>query len=758
MLEKLRYSFPFQLLVNNLKKNLLLVLTWVGLFYVVTGHFGKTLGIPYLFLDPEYLNEVGFASFFLVGLATGGFTMAYHITCYILDGSKYPFLGLLKRPFTHFSINNSTIPLVFIMVYTIQVIVYQMDYEFNTVLAILSKVSGFMAGFFLMVMLLFVYFWLTNKHLIKTDEVAKKVDEKLRRSKISRAAIMRRWRRINKKRITVEYYLGLNFRLVEIPDPDVALSKEDILSVFNQHHLNSIIIQSCIFAVVLGLSFMADSEYIQIPAAASVLLFATIGIMFVGAISFWIRGWAFTIFLFFMIGLNVLSTFRHDQWVHQAFGLNYDTARADYLEVLNQTRQGSDMVEEDKLHMLGILKNWRQKFEAPPLAVFVCASGGGQRSALWTVRALQVADSMTYGNLMRHTVLMTGASGGLVGSAYYRELTLRQLAGEIPTTNSHEYTSAIGSDLLNPVIFSLLINEPLVRWQTFEYQNKFYPKDRGYSFERKLNRNTGGVMNKSLEDYRVAEEEALIPVLMMTPTIINDGRKLYISSQQVSFMGATGPDYLLGAAEPKGVDFRRLFYEQEAGDLSFLTALRLSATFPYVSPNVSLPSEPRLEVMDAGVTDNFGITDAVRFIYNFRDWLEVNTSGVVILSIRDTPKKGAVRQGERTDLFETVFTPLANLYKNFDNIQDLNNDTNIEYASSWLGVPVQMLTLEYSPLSFYFNQSPELSKAESGLLDVPMERASLSWRLTGKEKQNILQNIDKPINQRTLEELYRQLT
>ena len=46
------YSFPVQLLLNNLKRNHVLLLCWVILFAMITGSFGTYLGIPYLFLDP----------------------------------------------------------------------------------------------------------------------------------------------------------------------------------------------------------------------------------------------------------------------------------------------------------------------------------------------------------------------------------------------------------------------------------------------------------------------------------------------------------------------------------------------------------------------------------------------------------------------------------------------------------------------------------------------------------------------------------
>src|SRR6186713_2237674 len=72
------YSFPIQLLLNNVKRNVVLLFCWVILFAMITGSFGKYLGIPYLFLDPEYLNKVNFKSFFIMGTTLAGFTMAFH--------------------------------------------------------------------------------------------------------------------------------------------------------------------------------------------------------------------------------------------------------------------------------------------------------------------------------------------------------------------------------------------------------------------------------------------------------------------------------------------------------------------------------------------------------------------------------------------------------------------------------------------------------------------------------------------------------
>src|SRR4051812_33204414 len=144
------YSFPVQLLFNNLKRNHVLMLCWVVLFAMITGSFGKYLGVPYLFLDPEYLNEVGFSSFFIIGLCTAGFTTAFHITCYINDGHRFSFIGTLSRPFTKFAINNSIVPVLFFGLYIYQIVRFQLSNEYSTKYNLLFNVSGLLAGYAVM--------------------------------------------------------------------------------------------------------------------------------------------------------------------------------------------------------------------------------------------------------------------------------------------------------------------------------------------------------------------------------------------------------------------------------------------------------------------------------------------------------------------------------------------------------------------------------------------------------------------------------
>jgi hypothetical protein len=72
-------------------------------------------------------------------------------------------------------------------------------------------------------------------------------------------------------------------------------------------------------------------------------------------------------------------------------------------------------------------------------------------------------------------------------------------------------------------------------------------------------------------------------------------------------------------------------FPQALKTLKVATAVRMSATFPFISPAVRLPLQNRSRVVDAGYFDNFGITAAAAFLRHpdVRDFVREKTSGVV---------------------------------------------------------------------------------------------------------------------------------
>ena len=744
------YSFPVQLLFNNIKRNQILVLCWILLLAMVTGNFGKYLGVPYLFLDPEYLHEVNFVSFLIMGAVLSGFTVAFHITCYIMDGHRFSFVGTLRKPFTKFALNNSILPVVFLIIYIQQIIGFQINNQYCTPQDLAMNLFGLLLGFGINTFLYFLYFWFTNKDIFRY--VVCRLDEKIKQNvRVTRASAMKKLDIARKKQLRVDNYLDYDLRIKKVDDNKDFYDRQTIIQVFDQNHFNLVVIELFLFAIILTLGIFKDNPSFQLPAAASLIVLLTLLIMLSGAFSYWFGTWSATASLIVFLIINSLTAKDFFSKPEKAFGLDYTVSPVPYSVGELQKLAAADTIKKDMAATIAILEQWKAKFpeDKKPKMVFIAASGGGKRAALWALTAMQMADSITNGQLMENTVLITGASGGLIGASYFRELTLRKKHGEPVAPYAVSHKTNISTDNLNPLIFSFLSNGLFVGFTRFEYAGLSYVKDRAYTFEEGLNEITGGLMDKTLAAYREPEAQAIIPMLILSPIITNDGRKLYISPQPVSYLNAEIHN-LAGYGENKigGVDFRKLLSNHRGDSLRFLSALRMSATFPYITPNTTLPTSPAIEIMDAGVSDNFGLTTTVRFIYAFRKWIRENTSGVIILSVRDSPKLTTIPVQLGQSLLDNLTQPISSVYNNLENFQDITNDVLIAQGTSWLGSPIERIELQYRPDDSYL---PILQKMDS--IRQNNARASLSWRLTMREKQSVMNNINQPRNRRAIERL-----
>jgi hypothetical protein len=756
---KVYYSFPVQLLLNHFKKNQILLLLWFLLFSIITQNMFTMVGVPYLFLDPEYMNIVDYKGFFIIGVATGVFIMSFHITTYILDSFRFSFLGTVSKPFTKFSLNNSIIPFIFLIVYVVNIVKFQFKSGFQTRTEIFIEVISFLLGVFLILSILFSYFWSTNKDIFK--ELANNLDKQLKRNKISRVNVMNKLKSAKKNKYRVDYYFDGILRIERCSEQKL-YDKQLLIKIFDQNHLNAVIVEAFVILVIIFLGFFMDHALVQIPAAASGILLLSIFVMFTGAFSYWLRGWALTAIIAILIIINFLVRNKYVDSDYRAYGIDYNATRPVYNLESIKALSSSENYKADYRETIEILENWKSKFPAgsKPKMIFICTSGGGQRAAVWTLRTLQHTDSTLGGNLMKNAFLITGASGGLVGASYFRELYLKKLKGDSVNLYSTDYLNNISRDILNPMIFSLVVNDIFFRFQNFEYQGNQYPKDRGYAFEQQLNQNLGNIFtDKKLSDYREPERKAEIPMMILSPTIINDGRKLYISPQNMSYMtGINGHDDSGYNSKIKGIEFRRFFSGQNADKLRFLSAIRMSATFPYVTPNVELPSDPEMEIMDAGLSDNFGIRDAVSFLFVFRKWIHENTGGVVFMIIRDSEKNGEIEKKTEPSVIQKITTPIGSLYTNWDYLQDFNNDQLLESAAGWFGGDFSVVDFEYIPKPRYWDKliAKKIDPAE--MEKKPRERAALSWHLTTREKESLSRTINEGNNQLSLSKLKTLIT
>jgi hypothetical protein len=151
--------------------------------------------------------------------------------------------------------------------------------------------------------------------------------------------------------------------------------------------------------------------------------------------------------------------------------------------------------------------------------------------------------------------------------------------------------------------------------------------------------------------------------------------------------------------------------------------------------------------MDAGISDNFGLTDAARFLYAYKAWVAENTSGVVFVSIRDSPKLATIPQREGQSIIDAFTQPISSVYNNFEHFQDINSDMLIGYSTSWFPNKINRIDIEYEAEDYV----QILHKMDS--IRKHNARASLSWRLTTREKQSIIENISSEKNKKAIEAL-----
>jgi len=729
-IRRIAFFFPLQLLLVHLKKNHLLLLFWLALFGIVTRNLAPKYGIPLLFLNPEYLDKVNFMSYLIVGFSCGGFIMAFNISSYIMNAFRFPFLATLSNPFLKYCLNNSIIPGTFVLVYIFNIWSFQTQNHVDN-LEILNLILAFIAGISLFMFVSITYFFSTGKDLFKmfgvksneNDNSLADIDKKEQRD----------WH--------VETYIA-GLTKVRLARKFDHYEKAMLIKVFKQNHYTAASFE--IFAIIslLVLGFFREIHVFMIPAGASVFLLFTMFLMLTSALYSWLRGWSTTVFILLICGLNFLFTMEPFNKRNKAYGLNYDGSKAEFsYKNLKQLDTDQTERENDVQNTIEILNKWRLKNsknsilnESKPKLVLINTSGGGLRSTLWTFHVLQSAEKELQGQLLNHTALITGSSGGMVGAGFLRELYLRQKQGLIKDFYHDSLITNISKDILNPLAFTVAANDLFFRFQSFRDGKYEYSKDRAYAFECKLNENTARILDKRLKDYQKPESEAIIPMIVLAPTIINDGRKLIISSQPVSYLSQNNFNgNLTNRPLIQAIEFTKFFSEQDAMNLKFTSALRMNATFPYIMPIVSLPSKPAMEVMDAGIRDNYGMETTMKFLYTFRNWITSNTSGVVIIQIRDRHKEIPIEDNPPQTVMGDLSKPLGSFYGNTFNVQDFNQTQLLEYASSWFDGKIDVIDFQLR------NEVPD--------------NISLSWHLTNWEKQKVLKSIELPENQAAISKL-----
>lgn len=310
-------------------------------------------------------------------------------------------------------------------------------------------------------------------------------------------------------------------------------------------------------------------------------------------------------------------------------------------------------VDADLLDPVAALEAWLAKYRArhgdgpgaKPRFVAVAISGGAYRAAFWGAHVLdrleQEERAGGLGGWSDSVRLFTGASGGMIAAAYHvargerRDPVLKRIESDLAAPfergNARAYFQNARRDSLTPVVqtlvqcdtWSALWPLPLRLWPCTRNGElvSSEPLDRGLALER----DWSSLEGLTFEKLRKGTADGALPLVILSPVLVPSGRPLLISPLNLEGLSSEG----LQAVE--------LFkaFPDAMNSFELRTAVRMSATFPYISPAIDLPLAPPERVVDAGFVDGSGIAVATAFLSNARvaEWLRAKTSGVVLLQI-----------------------------------------------------------------------------------------------------------------------------
>ncbi len=722
-LKDIFYAFPIQLFILHFRKYQVLLISWAVLTSTISSGFMHNFGADALFFSPDYMGRVNALGSAIVGVAMGVFMMSWNITTFILHSKRCKFLATTAKPFLKYCINNAVLPLLFLLYYIVQLVRFDSNKELMDGWEIAGLLFGLLGGFAVSTAFALAYFFGAEKTI--QYSMAQVIGNPGAFRQAYDPQVNRQQQGFG---LRVSYYFSTRFRLRKARNVE-HYSEGYLDAIFKRHHVAAIIsvILAFVFLVIVG--FFLDNKWCEVPAAASILIFFAVATAVIGALTYFLQSWSLLFIIILFYSINQLYRNEIIDPRNKAYGINYTDkmTRPKYNKAALQQLCTPAMMARDKAAMEKILDKWKQRQDSVrPLMVLINVSGGGLRSAAFVMHSLQQLDSITGGRLMRQTVLISGASGGMLSAAFYRELYRQKGKGAAINLHDPVYTNRIAGDLLNPVFSSMIARDIFAPAQKFSVGAYRYIKDRGYAFEKKLDDNTGGVLRLQLKDMAADEAQALVPMIFFNSVVTRDGRKMLMSTQPISFMMKPAMQQYDTTASPDAIDFGAMFARQDPMGIRLLTALRMNATFPYVLPNVWLPSEPVIDVMDAGLRDNFGQETSLRFIDHFKDWIRVNTSGILMVQLRDRPGDNWQQPMETGSITDILLKPATMLQTNWYKLQDFFQTDQYAYLHNDSCI---------NRLSFMYVPAREDS------------RAALNFHLTNREKKDVIAAFGNTQNQ-----------
>jgi Patatin-like phospholipase len=337
--------------------------------------------------------------------------------------------------------------------------------------------------------------------------------------------------------------------------------------------------------------------------------------------------------------------------------------------------------------------------------IIVAASGGGIKAAAWTTRVLtglEENNPRIFGDSVR---LISAVSGGSVGTMYFvseYDADRKGLPSDTATLENVVARSEASS--LDDIAWGLVYPD---FFRTF--LPVFKQLDRGKTLEAALTRelpNRKDHLWSPLADWRDGVLDGWRPAIIFNATVTESGERL--------LLGTTDLPHSPGRTSLGNPEFPKFAGQ----DLSLVTAARLSATFPYVSPAARPDLDgPQIHVVDGGYTDNYGMATLLAWLDDALRSTGNQTRSVLVIEIRASPPASEPPPLSWHGWPFQSYAPVSTMLNVRDIAQISRNEEQLD------------LLRRYAALCNV--------DIEDAVFEYPPENAPLSWHLSPKDKKEI---------------------
>ena len=349
-----------------------------------------------------------------------------------------------------------------------------------------------------------------------------------------------------------------------------------------------------------------------------------------------------------------------------------------------------------------------------PKFIAIAASGGGLHASGWTTRVLgeiylRLPTPELKKRFAQRIRVISPVSGGSVGTLYFLNASLQQgfRDGTMERTDLDRF-------LFEPAMRSSLeeIAQALIFEDFWRPVHKGAMRDRGRAAEEawesaattSSNKNDNSLA-KPLAWWADQAKNGIVPAVLFNTTVADTGERAVVSTVGFPSLASGG----------------RQFRDLTPGlDVPLVTAARLSATFPIVTP-AARPAgygNNAFNFVDGGYYDNYGMSTLVEWLdYALEKHPERN---VLVLQIRDSPKPESGKSRNESGYLFQLKVPLVTLARFREAGQLAHGNLELALLSAKMGYRIQHATFDW-----------------------PYDRTPLSWHLTKEQTDKIERAVDE---------------